>query len=160
MTDYHIAQINIARMLAPLDDPIMADFVNNLDRINALADNAEGFVWRLQTEDGDATALRVFDDVMLIVNMSVWESIDALFNYTYGSDHVDVFRRRRDWFDKMDQHHLALWWVPVGKLPTIEDARERLAHMDHNGSTPLAFTFKQRFTVEEMLAYAAANSEK
>lgn len=153
MSDYQLAQVNIAHMLAPLTDPIMADFINNLDRINALADEATGFVWRLQTEDGDATSLRVFDNEMLIVNMSVWESIDELFQYTYGSDHVDVFRRRRDWFDKLDQHHLALWWIPEGHIPTTEEAKEKLTHMDKYGATPAAFTFKKRFTVKQMLAY-------
>lgn len=156
MSDYHIAQVNIARMLAPLDDPIMADFVNNLDRINAAADTAPGFVWRLQTDDGDATALRVFEDNMLIVNLSVWETIDALFDYTYKSDHVEVFRRRKDWFEKMDSHYLALWWIPAATLPSTGDARARLAHMDQHGITPQAFTFKQRFTVQEMRDYAKA----
>lgn len=150
---FHITEINIARMLAPLDDPIMADFVNNLDRINAIADEAEGFVWRLQTEDGDATALRVFDDDRIIVNMSVWDSIESLHNYVYRSDHVEIFRRRREWFSVMDQHVLVLWWVPDDHIPSVEEAKLRLDHIDKHGPTPYAFTFKKRFSPEEMLAY-------
>jgi len=152
MPDYHIAQINIARMLAPLTDPVMADFVNNIDRINAIAEQSAGFVWRLQTDEGDATALRVFDDEWLIVNMSMWASVDALFDYTYKSDHVEIYRRRRDWFSKMDSHHMAMWWVPADQTPTTDDARKKLAYIDAYGPTPHAFTFKQRFTVAEMLA--------
>lgn len=158
MSDYYLAQINIAHMLSPLDDPIMADFVNNIDRINALAEGAPGFVWRLQTDEGDATAIRVFDNNMLIVNMSVWQSVEALFDYTYKSGHVEVFRRRQEWFSKLGSHHLAMWWVPSNRLPTIEDARDKLAYMDKHGITPLAFTFKQRFTVQEMLAYSPIQS--
>jgi hypothetical protein len=155
MTTYHLAQINIAQMQVPLDDPQMKDFVDNIDRINAVADDADGFVWRLQTEEGDATALRIFNNEYLIVNMSVWASIDALFAYTYKSDHVDIYRRRREWFDKMQSHYMALWWIPAGHIPTTEEARDKLAYMDEYGITPLAFTFKQRYTPEEMLAYGA-----
>jgi hypothetical protein len=155
---FHLADINIARMLAPLDDPIMADFVNNLDRINALADNSEGFVWRLQTEDGDATALRAFEDDRIIVNMSVWDSIESLHGYVYRSDHTAIFRRRRDWFSVMDQHVLALWWIPAGHIPTVDDAKIRLDHLDKNGPTPYAFTFKKRFTAEELLVFQSTPS--
>lgn len=160
MTQYHLAQVNIARMLAPLTDPIMADFVNNLDRINALADAAAGFVWRLQTEDGDATALRVFEDDRLIVNMSVWTSIEALFDYTYKTDHIAVFRRRKDWFSRLEGHHVVMWWLPAESLPTPEMAREKLAYADQHGITPLAFDFRQRFTAEEMLAYQPSTPMK
>ncbi len=159
MTDYHIAQINIGRMLAPLTDPVMADFMNNLDPINALAEAADGFVWRLQTDDGDATALRPFDDDWLIVNMSLWEDIDSLFEYTYKGDHVAFVRRRTEWFSKLGSHHLALWWVAAGTLPTVDDAKVRLDHMDKHGPTPFAFTFKQRFSPEEMEAYVAGHVE-
>lgn len=156
--NFHLAEINIAQMLAPLDDPIMKDFVDNLDRINALAEDSEGFVWRLQTEDGDATALRVFEDDKIIVNMSVWESIETLHSYVYRSDHTDIFRRRREWFEVMDQHVVVLWWVPEGHLPTVEEARERLDYIDEHGATPYAFTFKKRFTPEEALGYQSTPS--
>ena len=153
MSEYHLAEVNIARMLAPIDDPVMADFVANLDRINALADQAAGFVWRLQTEDGDATALRVFDDDMLIVNMSVWTSVETLFDYTYHSQHVEILRRRKEWFSKLGSHYLAMWWVKAGTLPTTQDAQARLAHFDQHGPTPWAFNFQQRFSIQDMLDY-------
>jgi len=156
---YHLAQINIARMLAPIDSEIMASFVAQLDEINELGDRSPGFVWRLQTEDGDATAIKVYDDPFIIVNMTVWESIDALFNFTYASDHVDVFRNRRDWFEKMDTPAFCLWWIPAGTIPTPEEASKRLELLTEQGATPLAFNFKKRFTVEEMLAYTQPKSE-
>lgn len=153
MSQYHLAQANIAHMLAPIDDPVMAGFVARLDEINALADRSPGFIWRLQTEDGNATSLRVFDNDMLIINTSVWESIDALHQFTYYSDHVEVFRQRRDWFEKMDTPYQVLWWIPAGQVPTPDDIKARLDYLTQHGPTPLAFTFKQRFTVEELLAY-------
>lgn len=156
MTLYHLAQVNIARMRGAIDSPIMADFVAQLDAINAVADTTPGFVWRLQGADGNATALRVFDDPMLIINMSVWESIEALFEYTYRSDHIDVYRRRGEWFERMDTPHMALWWLPAGHIPTPQEAKDRLALLERDGATPLAFTFKRRFTVEEMLAAESA----
>lgn len=152
MTHFHLAQVNIARMRGAIDSPIMAEFVAQLDAINAVADNTPGFVWRLQGADGNATALRVFDDPMLIINMSVWESIEALFEYTYRSDHIDVYRRRGEWFDRMDTAHMALWWIPAGHVPSPQEAKDKLALLEREGATPLAFTFKQRFTVDEMLA--------
>jgi hypothetical protein len=149
---YHIAQINIARMVAPIDSPVMHDFVANLDRINAVAESAPGFVWRLVGDGNDATSLRPYEDERIIVNMSVWESIDALFKYAYYSDHTDIFRRRAEWFIKMETPAVALWWVEVGHIPTVAEAQEKLLLIENNGQTPLAFTFKKRFTVEEMIA--------
>jgi hypothetical protein len=148
---YHIAQINIARMVAPLDSPIMDGFVSNLDRINAVADEASGFVWRLMGDGNDATSLRPYDDERIIVNMSVWESVDALFKYAYYSDHTEIFRRRAEWFVKMTTPAVALWWIEVGHIPSVAEAQEKLALIEQYGPTPLAFTFKQRFTVEEMM---------
>ena len=139
-----IAQVNIALPRAPLDSDLLADFVALLDPINELADRSPGFVWRLQTEEGDATAIRAFDDDRLIVNMSVWESIEALWAFVYDSAHLDVMRRRREWFERM-QMHMCLWWVPPGHEPTIAEAEERLAHLRAHGPNPHAFTFKQRF---------------
>ena len=115
-----------------------------LDPINALAEQAPGFVWRLQTEDGDATAILVFDDERLIINMSVWETIDALAEFVYRSGHIDVLRCRREWFDRI-HIYLALWWVPVGHRPTVIEAEERLDHLRAHGPTPFAFTFKRHF---------------
>lgn len=150
---YHLAQINIATALAPLDDPIMADFMNNLAPINALAEQHPGYVWRLQTPAGDATSILVFDDHRIIINMSVWESVEALFQFTYYSDHAAFYRRRGEWFEKMSTPVTALWWVPAGTTPTPEDGKAKIEYLEQCGPTPFAFTFKQRFTVEEMLAY-------
>jgi hypothetical protein len=158
MTDNHIAQVNIAPMLAPLDDPIMADFVANLDPINALADAAPGFVWRLKSDEGNATAIRVFENDMIIINMSVWESIDALYQYTYFTDHAGIFRRRAEWFTRLGKPSFALWHIPAGSEPTAQDARARLEFLQAHGPTPYAFTFKQRFTPDEARAYSAVTS--
>jgi hypothetical protein len=149
-------------MLAPLDDPIMAEFVANLVPINTLAEKSPGFVWRLQTAEGDATSLRVFDDDQIIINLSVWQSVDALFQFAYNSQHTDFFRRRKEWFEKMDTPVMVMWWVPEGHNPSPVEARERLELLQKHGPTPLAFTFKQRFTVEDMLKQsliAKTNSE-
>ena len=143
-SDFNIAQVNIALPIEPTDSPLLAEFVAQLDPINALADRSAGFVWRLQTEDGNATAIRAFDDGRLIVNMSVWESIEQLAEFVYRSGHVAVMRRRREWFERM-RLHMALWWIPTGTIPTVAEAELRLAHLRANGPTPFAFTFKQRF---------------
>jgi hypothetical protein len=145
VTGFQLAQVNVARLAAPLDSPQLADFVANLEPINAIADASAGFVWRLQTEAGDATTLRIFDDDWLIVNMSVWDSLEALRNYVYRSPHADVLRRRQEWFEMMVEAHLALWWVEAGTLPTLGDAQERLLTLRAEGPTPRAFTLKQPF---------------
>lgn len=150
--DYHLAQVNIGRMLGPIDGPVMADFVAQLDEINALAESQPGFVWRLAGEENNATHLRVFDDEMMIINMSVWQDLDALYQFTYYSGHIEVFRRRREWFSMMTTPYMVMWYVPAGTLPTPQDAKAKLEYVEQHGPTPLAFTFKQRFTVEEMLA--------
>ncbi|MCX9191424.1 DUF3291 domain-containing protein [Carbonactinospora thermoautotrophica] len=142
---YELAQVNIARLLAPLDDPLLADFVANLDPVNAVADAAEGFVWRLKTEDNNATAIRVFDDDWLIVNMSVWKSVETLVAYVYGPEHRAVLRRRREWFARLDEASTALWWVPAGHRPTVREAEERLLHLREHGPTPYAFTLRETF---------------
>ena len=117
MIEYHIAQVNIGRTTAPLDDPLMAGFVTRLDEINALADASPGFVWRLQTSEGNATYFRPYDDDRILVNMSVWETIDSLRHYVYRTAHVELLRQRHEWFDKFAGTNVALWWVPVGHLP-------------------------------------------
>jgi hypothetical protein len=137
-----LAELNIARAAAPMDDPVMADFVANLDRINALGDASPGFVWRLQDETGAATSIRAFDDPQIIVNLTVWESIEALREYAYRSGHVEVFRRRREWFVSLDGPSLVLWWVPAGHRPTVEEARQRLERLAADGPTPEAFTLR------------------
>ena len=149
---YHLAQVNIARMVAPIDSPGMRDFVDNLDRINALADDTPGFVWRLKGDGNDATSLRPYEDERIIVNMSVWESIEDLFKYAYYSDHTEIFRRRAEWFHKMTTPAVALWWVHQGHIPTVAEAKEKLTLLEQSGPTPLAFTFKKRFSIAEMMA--------
>ncbi len=141
---YHLAQVNVAQLAAPLDSPQLADFVAALDPINALADDSPGFVWRLQTEDGDATAIRAFPDDRIIVNLSVWESVEALADFVYRSDHAGVMRRRREWFEPMAVY-VTLWWVERGHVPTVAEAKERLEHLDAHGPTPFAFTFRAPF---------------
>jgi hypothetical protein len=142
---YHIAQVNIGKFRFPTTDPRMAGFVDQLKPINALADNTPGFVWRLQDDSGDATAIRPFPDDMLAVNFSVWESIDALFQYVYYSDHANVLRERKAWFEHMTEHYMVMWWIPAGYTPNLEDAKERLDALRRDGPTPFAFTFKQKF---------------
>ena len=142
MTQQHLAQINIARLLAPIDDPMIADFVRQLDDINTLAESSPGFVWRLKEESGNATSIDVFGDPLLIVNMSVWESIEDLKNFAYKSAHIQVFRDRARWFEKMDVAHMALWWVPVGAFPSAEEGRDRLLHLREHGESERAFTFR------------------
>ena len=146
---YHIAQVNIARMKAPLDDATMTGFVQQLDEINALADRSPGFVWRLQAPEGNATYLRPYDDDRILVNMSVWETIDALKHYVYRTAHAELIRHRRDWFEHFAGAYLALWWVPVGHLPSIDEAKKRLAFLDKRGPTEFAFTFKHIFELHE-----------
>lgn len=149
----HLAQVNIARMLAPIDDPVMADFVNNLDRINALAEKNEGFVWRLTGEENDATALRVFEDDFLIINMSVWESKESLFQFTYSSAHVEILKRKKEWFQKMTDMHMALWFVEIGHEPTPTEAKNRLRYLNQHGETPYAFGFKGTYLPDDAIAY-------
>lgn len=145
----HIAQVNIGRMRGALEDAVMADFVARLDEINALADRSPGFVWRLQTEAGNATYLRPYDDDRVLFNMSVWESIEQLKRYVYYSAHVEVLKRRHDWFEKFSGAYTALWWVPQGHRPGVDEAKKRLAHLDANGPTAFAFTFKHPFLADE-----------
>jgi hypothetical protein len=145
----HLAQVNIAHANAPLDDPVMAGFVARLDEINALADESPGFVWRLQgDEGGNATYLRPFEDANIIVNMSVWETIEHLQQYVYRSAHTELIRQRQAWFKKSAGVYAALWWVPIGHHPRVDEAKMRLEHLEQHGPTPFAFTFQKRFTAD------------
>ncbi|RSS63241.1 DUF3291 domain-containing protein [Streptomyces sp. WAC07061] len=137
----HLAQLNVATFRYPLDDPRVAPFVEALDPVNAAADAAPGFVWRLK-EDGenDATAMRPLGE-RVIVNMSVWETREALWDFTYRSGHLEVMRGRRDWFERHAEAHMVLWWVPAGHVPSVEEALGRLADIRANGPSPDAFTF-------------------
>jgi len=141
----HLAQLNVGRLRAPMDDPIIDDFRTNLDRINALAEVSPGYVWRLQDESGNATNIKPFDDDREIINLTVWSSIDALADFTYRSGHVEFLRRRREFFEPTDQPILCLWWIPEGTTPTVEEAIARLEHLRAFGPTPTGFTFRHRF---------------
>ncbi len=152
----HLAQVNVGRLRAPIDDPLIAGFVAQLDTINALAEASPGFIWRLKDESGNATTITAFDDPRMIINMSVWESLEALRAYVYRSDHTQVLARRREWFEKMDGPHMALWWIPAGTLPSVDDAKRCLEMLAARGPTAAAFTFRDRFTPDRIAAVAAS----
>ncbi len=140
-----LAELNIGRMKGEnIDDPIMERFKAQLEEINALAEGSAGFLWRLKDESGDATNIRAYDDPQMAVNMSVWEGFAALEAYVYSGRHVEVMKSRRDWFHRMD-FYMVLWWVPVGHIPTVEEAKERLDFLQNNGPSAYAFTFRQKF---------------
>ena len=149
MAKFHIAQVNIGRIRAELDDPVMAGFVNRLDEINALADCSPGFVWRLKESSGNATYLRPFADERMLLNMSVWESVESLRHYVYKTVHVELLRQRAAWFEKFAGVFAALWWVPAGHIPGIDEAKKRLTHLELHGPTQFAFPFTQVFEPEE-----------
>jgi hypothetical protein len=142
---FHLAQINIARSVAPLDAPVMRDFVALLPDINALAESTPGFVWRLVGDGADATGVRAYEDPLIIVNMSVWKDIEALRNYAYRSGHVHAFRRRKEWFEESEAPTFALWWIAAGAIPSVEEGRSRLETLQREGPTPAAFSFKVTF---------------
>jgi hypothetical protein len=148
----HLAQLNIALPREPLGSDLLAEFEAQLDPVNAAADAAPGFVWRLQGEDGNATGIRGFDDYRLIVNMSVWESLEALRAFVFSSrPHLGVLRRRREWFERLGEAYLVLWWIPAGTpLPTVEEAEQRLAVLRERGPSPQAFTFRSPFPPAQM----------
>ena len=137
--------MNVGVIRAPMDSALMADFAGNLDRINALAEASPGFVWRLQTDDGNATSIRPFEQENLLVNMSVWRDVQSLSQYVYTSAHVALMRRRREWFERMDQAFLVLWWVPAGHRPSVDEGIARLELLRAQGSTAAAFTFRNAF---------------
>jgi len=142
---YQIAQLNVAKMRSPLDDPRMKEFADALDSVNATAEGSEGFVWRLQTEDGNATSVRMYDDDRLLVNISVWESVEHLKAFVADPGHLAVMRRRLEWFEAAGAPYLVLWWIPQGHLPTVEEARARLDHLRENGPSSHAFDFSHRY---------------
>jgi hypothetical protein len=141
----HLAQLNVGRLVAPLDDPRIDDFRNNLAPVNALAEASPGFVWRLQDEAGNATGIKVTDDPLYIVNLTVWESVEALADFAFRSGHTAIMRRRREFFEAPGQAIACLWWIPEGTIPTVAEAHDRLEHLRTHGPTPTAFTFRHRF---------------
>ncbi|MBT4687585.1 MAG: DUF3291 domain-containing protein [Rhodospirillaceae bacterium] len=144
-TEMHLAQLNVGTARYDLDDPRMAGFMDRLDEINALADAAPGFVWRLQSDAGNATDIKTTDDPLFILNLSVWQSIKELGDFAYGSAHQPIMAQRRQWFEPPIEAYLTLWWIPAGTVPTPEEALVRLAHLNQHGPTAQAFTFKTTF---------------
>ena len=148
--DHHIAQLNLAKPRFPLDDPRMADFMQNLNRINELGKASAGFVWILETEAGNATDIHAFDDPAILINLTVWESIESLRDFAYRTEHVDYLRRRQEWFEPL-KPYMVLWWVRAGHIPTIDESKERLMYLEAHGPTPFAFTFRKSFPPEKEL---------
>ncbi|MEL0608834.1 MULTISPECIES: DUF3291 domain-containing protein [Vibrio] len=144
-----LAQLNIALAKYPLDAPEIKEFVDNLELVNGIAESSEGFVWRLKDESGDATNIQAFDDPNMIVNMSVWDSVDSLKNFMFRTHHRDFMRRKGDWFHRLPEDTYVLWWIEADHIPTLEEAIERLEHLREIGDSPYAFTFKTNFTASE-----------
>jgi hypothetical protein len=138
-TTLHLAQLNIGRIRYPLDDPRMADFVNNLDRVNAIAEHTPGFIWRLQDNSGNATAIHAFDDPRMLLNMSVWEPVEALERFVWQTVHKRIYGRRPEWFEPLDRPHFVMWWVPAGHRPDLAEAKGRLEHLWAHGPSDYAF---------------------
>ena len=150
MSTYYLAQVNIGRVRGSMEDPVMAGFASRLDELNALADRNPGFVWRLQTPAGNATYFRPYpNDDTILINMSVWESIATLRQYVYKTVHAELLKQREEWFEKLSGVYMALWWVPQGHRPGIDEATKRLAHLEKHGPTQFAFTFKTTFEPDE-----------
>ncbi|NOR19386.1 MAG: DUF3291 domain-containing protein [Xanthomonadales bacterium] len=145
MAEFQLAQINVAKAVAEMETEVMHGFVSRLEEINALADQALGFVWRLQSEDGDATSINVFDDALMLINISVWDSLESLKAFVYRTVHVELIQDREAWFNKMGTAHQALWWVPAGHIPSEEEGKEKLAQIREHGPTQDAFTFGRPF---------------
>lgn len=145
---FHLAQINISRLVAPIDDPRIAEFVARLDEINELAESSPGFVWRLKDDSNSAVNIQPFDDPMIIVNMSVWENMEDFKKFVYRTDHVEVLKKRANWFKKMDKSALAMWWIKPGDFPGPQEGRRRLEYLWERGETPFAFTFRRLFSPE------------
>ncbi|MFA0015626.1 DUF3291 domain-containing protein [Vibrio lentus] len=144
-----LAQLNIALAKYDLDAPEIKDFVDNLDLVNGIAESSEGFVWRLKDESGDATNIKAFDDPNMIVNMSVWDSVDSLKNFMFRTHHRDFMRRKNEWFHRLAEDTYVLWWIEDDHIPSLDEAIERLEHLRETGDSPYAFTFKTNFTESE-----------
>jgi hypothetical protein len=145
MTEWHIAQLNVGTLRYPADDPRVAEFMNRLDEVNAIADTSPGFRWRLQSDSGNATDIQTSDNPRFLVNMSAWDSAEALFDFVYKSMHRLVMTKRREWFERPVEAYVVLWWVPAGTTPTPAEGLARLRHLEAEGPTPYAFTFKEKF---------------
>ncbi|NND63612.1 MAG: DUF3291 domain-containing protein [Flavobacteriaceae bacterium] len=152
----NLAQFNIAEALDSIDSPIMADFVANVDRINALADKSLGFVWRYDDDEGeDLFSLEAYKSKFILVNMSVWKDRTSLFDYVYKSAHVEIYKRKKEWFSKMPKMHMVLWFIEDGDIPTLNEGKQRLEYLQKHGETPYAFSFKSDFNIEDLEAFHA-----
>ena len=147
--NYHLAQLNIAKMISSVEDPRMKDFNDALDTVNAIADATPGFVWRLQSDQGNAVDFDIYDDPNYLVNMSVWESLDALREFVTDGQHLAIMKRRAEWFEKSEQAYMVFWWIPAGHIPTIAEAQEKLDHLRENGPCEYAFNFSNYFPPPE-----------
>lgn len=150
MQTFQLAQLNIAQARDAMDSALMKGFVDRLEEINLLAESSAGFIWRLQTEEGDATSIQAFDDPALIVNMSVWQDLDSLKSYVYKTAHVELIKDREAWFNKISMAHQVLWWVPEGHQPSVDEAKQRLKHLELHGPSDYAFTFAKPFDMFEV----------
>ncbi len=149
--EMELAQLNIAKARGEMDELLMKEFVDNLESVNAMAESSEGFIWRLKDESGDATAIQAFDDPLLLVNMSVWQSPDALKGFMYMTHHISFMKRKKEWFEKLTQANYVLWWVPKGHIPDVEEGKLRLEHLREHGESPYAFSFKSRFEPSDLV---------
>ena len=140
-----LAQLNIAEAIASIEDPVMSDFVQNTERINALAEAHPGFIWRLKGEDSDDSySIQAFESEYMLVNMSVWKDLESLFDYVYNSGHVEIFKRRKEWFRKMPKMHMVMWYIEDGHVPTLQEGKERLLYLQEHGESEYAFSFKSK----------------
>ena len=146
----YIAQVNIAKMKDTMESELMSDFVGALEEVNALAESASGFKWRLKGDDDNAMAIRVFEDNFLIINMSVWEDVESLKSFVYSGRHIDVYRKKKKWFHSMSDHHMAMWFIEKDHIPTPEEAKEKLSYMNENGESIHAFTFKGKYSYSDL----------
>ena len=146
MSKYRLAEINIARMKGvDINDPIMQEFVDNLDKVNAVAESSNGFVWRLKDDNNNATSLNPYDDEQVIINISVWETIETLEHFMYKTFHTEFLKRRKEWFQTFGKAYTAMWWIEEGKYPTMQEAVDKLGYLQKNGASIVVFDFKHKF---------------
>lgn len=137
---YHLAQLNIAGLKCPIDSPQLEESVSNIERINQMAETHPGFVWRMTDDSSE-----LFDPLTYVVNLYVWESIEALKEFTYKTGHANIIRKRKKWFENLKSNYIVMWWIPEKHIPTVGEAKERLELLDQKGPTKEAFTFRELF---------------
>lgn len=147
----HLAQFNIAEAIDSKESPVLKDFMDNLERINSLAEKSPGFIWRLVGEDSDDSySIKAFESEYILVNMSVWKDRESLFKFVYHSEHLEIFKRKKEWFAKMPKMHMVLWYVDKGHIPSLEEGKKRLEHLQIHGESPYAFSFKSKYLPEDV----------